>query len=208
LDGQETSSEAHHHTTVEDEFRQIYFDALDHITTAIKDRFNQPSFKVYANLEELLVHGARNEPFEAGFEQVKKLYPDEIDVSALVSEFHLFQQMFDESPECLDDIMKVFKRRDKKERLLIPNIITTCKLVLVNPATSATPERSFSSGRNIKTWKRSTTKAKRFNALSILYIYKELTDKIDLITIGNEFVGKYDERKNIFGKFSHDDVKR
>ena len=101
----------------------------------------------------------------------------------------------------------MFKRRDKSEKLLVPNIVTICKLLLVNPATSTTPERSFSSGRNIKTWKRSTTKAKRFNALSILYIYKELTDKIDLVEIGNEFAEKHENRKSVFGKFSHDDFK-
>ena len=50
-------------------------------------------------------------------------------------------------------------------------------------------------------------KAKRFNSLSILYIYKELADKIDLIEIGNEFVEKHEDRKYIFGNFSLEDVK-
>ena len=54
MDGQETTSEAHHPATVEDEFRQIYFDALDHITNAIEERFDQLSFKAYANLEVIL----------------------------------------------------------------------------------------------------------------------------------------------------------
>ena len=113
--------------------------------------------------------------------------------------------MFEDPPESLNDVVKMFKRRDKNEKLLVPNIVTICKLLLVNPATSATPERSFSSGHNIKTWKRSTTKAKRFNGLSILYIYKELTDKIDLAEIGNEFAENHENRKSVFGKFSHDD---
>ena len=115
--------------------------------------------------------------------------------------------MFEDPPECLNDVVEMFKRRDKSEKLLVPNTVTICKLLLVNSATSATPERSFSSGRNIKTWKRSTTKAKRFDALSILYIYKELTDKIDLVEIGNEFAEKHENRKSVFGKFSHDDFK-
>lgn len=207
LDGQETTSEAHHPATVEDEFRQIYFDALDHITNAIEERFDQPSFKAYANLEELLVKGAINQTSEVGINQIKSLYSDEVDVSDLEVEFKVFKQMFEDPPECLNDVVEMFKRRDKSEKLLVPNIVTICKLLLVNPATSATPERSFSSGRNIKTWKRSTTKAKRFNALSILYIYKELTDKIDLVEIGNEFAEKHENRKSVFGKFSHDDFK-
>ena len=62
LDGQETTSEAHHPATVEDKFRQIYFDALHDITNAIEERFDQPSFKAYTNLEKLLVKGAINQP--------------------------------------------------------------------------------------------------------------------------------------------------
>ena len=185
MDGQETTSESYHTATVEDEFCQIYFDALDHITNAIKERFDQPSFKAYANLEELLVKGAINQTSEVDINQIKSLYSDEVDVSDLEVEFKVFKQMFEDPPECLNDVVEMFKRRDKSEKLLVPNIVTICKLLLVNPATSATPERSFSSGRNIKTWKRSTMKAKRFNALSILYIYKELTDKIDLVEIRN-----------------------
>ena len=207
LDGQETTSEAHHLAIVEDEFRQIYFDALDHIMNAIEERFGQPYFKAYANLEELLVKGAINQTSEVGINQIKSLYSDEVDVSDLEVEFKVFKQMFEDPPECLHDIVEMFKRRDKNEKLLVPNIATICKLLLVNPATSVTPQRSFSSGRNIKTWKRSTTKAKRFNALSTLYIYKELTDKIDLVEIGNEFTEKHENRKSVFGKFSHDDFK-
>ena len=78
--------------------------------------------------------------------------------------------MFEDPPEYLNDVMEMFKRRDKSEKLLVQNIVAICKPLLVDPATSATPECSFSSGRNIKTWKRPTTKAKRFNALSILCI--------------------------------------
>ena len=99
----------------------------------------------------------------------------------------------------------MFKQQDNSKKLLVPNIVTICKLLLVNPATSATAERSFSSGHNLKTWTRSTTKVKRFNALSILYIYKEFTGKIDLVEIGNEFAEKHESRKSVFGKFSHDD---
>ena len=139
------------------------------------------------HLEELLVRGAINQTSEVGINQIKSLYSDEVDVSDLEVEFKVFKQMFEDPPECLNDVVEMFKRRDKSEKLLVPNIVTICKLLLVNPATSATPERSFSSGCNIKAWKRSTTKAKRFNALSILYVYKELTDKIDLVEIGNEF---------------------
>ena len=61
--------------------QSIPFDALDHITNAIEERFDQPSFKAYANLEELLVKGAINQTSEVGINQIKSLYSDEVDVS-------------------------------------------------------------------------------------------------------------------------------
>ena len=91
LDGQKSTSEANHPATVEDQFRQIYFDALDHITNAIEERFDQPSFKAYANLEELLVKGAINQTSEVGINQIKSLYSDEVDVSDLEVEFKVFK---------------------------------------------------------------------------------------------------------------------
>ena len=42
---------------------------------------------------------------------------------------------------------------------------------------------------------------KRFNNLSILSIYKKLTDSINLADIGNEFASKYDGRRMNLGKF-------
>ena len=40
--------------------------------------------------------------------------------------------------------------------MMMPNIVNLLKLLLVNPATSATAERSFSLARRLKTWMRST----------------------------------------------------
>ena len=119
FNGQETTSEAHHPATVEDEFRQIYFDALDHITNVIKETFNQPSFKAYANLEKLLVKGAINQTSEVGINQIKSLYSNE--VSDLEVEFKVFKQTFEDPPECLNDVAEMFKRRDKSEKLLVRN---------------------------------------------------------------------------------------
>ena len=83
----------------------------------------------------------------------------------------------------------------------MPNIILAIKLFLVNPATSCTPERSFSTARLLKTWLRTTTKSKRFNSLAILNIHKDLMDKLHLKDIGNEFVSAGEGRLEYFGKF-------
>ena len=81
-------------------------------------------------------------------------------------------------------------------------------ILYVSPAISATEERSFSLARRIKTWIRSTMNQTRFNDIAILTIYKELTDKLDLLSIGNEFVSKYDEQKGTFGRFIEKDFEK
>ena len=92
----------------------------------------------------------------------------------------------------------------KRSRML--NFLTTDHLILINPATSCTPDRSFSATQKIKTWLRSTMKTKRFNNLSILSNHKELTNSINLVDIGHEFASKYDECRMNLGKYVPSDL--
>ena len=102
--------------------------------------------------------------------------------------------------------MKVFQSTPKEERLLIKNVITVLKIVLVDAATSATPERSFSLARWVKTWLRSTMSQKRFNSLSILATYKDVLDNISIVNVANDFVENKPNRLNQFGKFIDADI--
>ena len=83
----------------------------------------------------------------------------------------------------------------------MPDIIHAIKLLLVNPSTPCTPERSFSTARRLKTWLRATMKSKRFNSLAVLHIHKDLTDMLNLKDIGIEFVSAREGRRDYFGKF-------
>ena len=104
------------------------------------------------------------------------------------------------------DILEHLESLHPTKCALIPNLLTIVHLILINPATSCTPERSFSVARRIKTWLRSTMTTKRFNNLSILSIHKELTDSINLVDIGNEYASKYDGRRMNLGKFVPSDL--
>ena len=46
---------------VENLYRSIYYEALDLLVCGIKGRFDQPGYKLYSNLETLLVKVANNE---------------------------------------------------------------------------------------------------------------------------------------------------
>ena len=92
------------------------------------------------------------------------------------------------------------------KRPLIPNIVSIVKVVLVSGATTATPDRSLSMARRIKTWLRSTMKQRRFNSLSILTSRKPLIDKLPLVKVTNEFVEKRPNRRNEFCLFTESDL--
>ena len=49
------SSVGSFHESLKDYYRQIYFGALDHAMEAIHDRFDQPGYRTFHNLEHLIV---------------------------------------------------------------------------------------------------------------------------------------------------------
>ena len=90
--------------------------------------------------------------------------------------------------------------------MLEKNFIIICKLLLVNPVTMATGERSFSMTRRVKTWLRANMKQQRFNNVALLHTHKARTDKIRLLDVANEFVHRNENRFGNFGKFTDLDL--
>ena len=58
--------------SVKDFCRKVYFEALDLIICGIKDRFDQPGYEVYSQLEELLVKAAKKEQHKEEFKFVTR----------------------------------------------------------------------------------------------------------------------------------------
>ena len=46
------------HATVEKQYRVIYFEAVDLITSCVSDHFDQPGYKTYAKVQNLLLKAA------------------------------------------------------------------------------------------------------------------------------------------------------
>ena len=53
---------------------------------------------------------------------------------------------------CFENVREHMQNLPTEDFMLIPNVINIIKLVAVNPAPSATAERTFSLARNLKTW--------------------------------------------------------
>ena len=78
--------------------------------------------------------------------------------------------------------------------------------MLVMPATNVVSERSFSALKRVKTYLLSTTGEGRLNHLMLLQVHKELADGIDMLEVTNLLVGDNQRRKQMFGKFSKNDL--
>ena len=61
------ASEGDFPESVESMNRHTYYEALDLIVSCIKARFDQPGYKLYSNLEALLVKAAKKEKYNEEF---------------------------------------------------------------------------------------------------------------------------------------------
>ena len=106
------------------------------------------------------------------------------------------------------------KPQDTKARVEDENVEESCAAEI--------PEGSSESGQDyaavesvkavgsqlkrVKTYLRSTTGEGRLNHLMLLHVHKELADGIDMVEVANLFVGDNQRRKQLFGKFSKNDL--
>ena len=78
------TGEGSHSSTVEDHYRQAYFEVLDLAIASISDRFNHPGYAIYQNIESLIVSAANCEPFDQHLKEVVEFYENDLN-STLVS---------------------------------------------------------------------------------------------------------------------------
>ena len=64
--------------TSEHVYRRIYFEALDLIVSSIEERFDQPSFKAYYNMESPLKGVLSSQDVSSQMEYMKENYVDDV----------------------------------------------------------------------------------------------------------------------------------
>lgn len=192
---------------VEDFYRPIYFEALDLLICGIQARFDQPGYKIYSKLEEVLVKAANKEEYEEDLKFVTDFYGDDIDSEQLSMQLNVMSTNLEAANvHNLSSVMQFLKDISESQRQLISEVCTLAKLIQVMPATNAVSERSFSSLRRCKSYLRSTMTQIRLNNVMTLYVHKHLTDGLNLIDIANDFVKGSDHRGSLFGHFVATDL--
>ena len=90
------SAEGFHSVSVQEHYRRLYFEALDLVITGITDRFDQPGYVVYKNLEGLLVKAANNTPCDDCLNEVVSFYRDDFNPTELTTQLKLLGTHFTE----------------------------------------------------------------------------------------------------------------
>ena len=105
----------------------------------------------------------------------------------------------------LHDIVNYLKTHTAAERVLFSEVVSLVRIVVVNPATNAVSERTFSAMRRLETYLRSTMLQKRLNTVMVLHVRKERTDSLSVVDLGNEFVMNIECRCSVY-TFSEKDL--
>ena len=193
-------SESDHPTTPHDHYKCIYFEALDLIINCIKRRFDQPGYRTYCQLQELLFKAAKGEPYQSELDFVRTFYKGDFS-HLLETQLHTFALLFSGKKSTLQEIIDHLRGLSPSQQELLSEVYKLLKLILVLPATNAISERSFSALRRVKTYLKSTINQSRLNHLMLLHVHKHLTDKLDLVKIANGFVAGSEHRLSVFGHF-------
>ena len=200
----EGTSTGDFHSTPKEYYRQHYYQAVDTIIMCITDRFDQPGYRVYSEVEQLLLKACKQENFESELKSVCSFYRDDFNPPLLCSQLHTFGVDFSKEGTrnvTILDVRDYFVSLSCAQRVLLSQVSRLLQLLIIMPATNATSERSFSALRRVKSYLRATMLQQRLNSLLILHIHKEATEKLNLRNIASEFIGDSEHRFRIYGKF-------
>ena len=194
-----------------DMYRRFYFESFDLVISAINNRFDQPGYQTYKNLQELLLRAARGQDYHNELEYVVDFYGSDFESSQLDTQLQHLSTYFKscsskQSAVPFKDVCDYLQLLSKAQRSFYSQVVVLITLILVMPATNASSECSFSALRRVKTYLRSTMSQPRLNSLMVLHVHKELTDQLNFLDVANEFVANIlEHRLNIFGKFTKED---
>ena len=171
--------------------------------TSIRSRFDQKGFKTFSNVEQLLFKACSGKSYTDELHEVCKFFYEDFDKEELKTELSTLHELYQSVVEdpSIDSIKAALLSLSTAQRVLLKAVCRLFQLLLILPATNATSERSFSALRRIKSYLRSTMAQARLNHLMVLHYHQDLTDKLDLRSVANEYISKSESRRSTFATF-------
>ena len=102
----------------------------------------------------------------------------------------------------LEDYDHTLRTLRPEVRVMFSHLEALVRLLLVNPASSASAERSFSSLRRLKTYVRSTMGQARLNHVGVCHVHANILDDIDTNVLMTKFVECKENRVGVFGRIN------
>lgn len=111
------SGQSHQPSSAEEYFRRLYYEAIDLVTNAITQRFNQPGFKAYSIMETLLLNALK--PGIDVTDELKYMsekYADDVNVTLLKAQLPVFQLMLSREFQSFHEFTVLFKSLSNVKR--------------------------------------------------------------------------------------------
>ena len=112
-------------------------------------RFDQPGYSSYKKVESLLIKSISNGDLTEEFEFVTSFYSGDINATALNTQLDILAAQITIEESNSLEVKSYMKKLTSSQHQLYSEVVTLLKIVLVNPSTNSTSERSFSAMRRI-----------------------------------------------------------
>jgi len=183
--------------------RKEFFALIDCLLNELNERFTQSGLDKVVSMETILMRSINRDKIEIS--EIKKLlgiHVTDFNVDQLAAQLIMLPNILnsDNPSATIKDIVEIFKMLPETSRQLMNQVERLIILLYTIPAASATPERSFSGLRRLKTYTRSTMSQKRLTHLLLLHLNQTILYEISLDDILKEFISRTAERKSVFGK--------
>ena len=185
-------------------WRRGYFEVLDLLDHDLERRFNQPDLKVAATREILLLQSSLSDDDEEEYSELftaAKL-PTSFSKAKLkrqIMQLRDFAKFKKADAKTVKDLTNLLCDMGQLNRSLYSEVERLMVLILCQPISVASAERSFSSLRRLKTWLRSTMSQSRLSHLALLSIHRIRVNNLNFINLVNQFIEKTPERRSVFG---------
>ena len=109
----------------------IYHQALNYVVNAIKDRFDQPKFKLFTQAEQLFLKAVSKQDITEELKVLETYFKGDYDADSLTSELQLLPTIFECEPINLEEVVKVLKLLSRQKRLFAANAAHLRGLLIV-----------------------------------------------------------------------------
>ena len=95
-------------STVEEHYRQIFYQTIDMVTNFIRDRFQQKDYiETFKTMENLLLKALHEEDFGLELQQISSFFGSDLDKFKLETQLTTLTRIIDEKQVAIKDAIKI-----------------------------------------------------------------------------------------------------